>query len=396
MKKSGLLIYACLIALFTACEGVIDWQPGNDNVSPGAVSNIQVENIAGAARITYDLPNDEDLVAVEAVYEINGQAKRISASVYTNSLMVEGFGSTDPRAIQLYCVDRSRNYSQPVEVTINPLTPPVTSIFNSIDMAAGFGGVFLQWDNPTEAEVSIWILAEDETGEMKEKETIYTSVSSGQFNSRGMAPVEKKFGVYVRDRWNNFSDTLFMTLTPLFEEKLDAREFKRVALPRDENDNAQFALMFDGNIAQGMYTTVAVNASPMFFTIDLGRPVLLSRYKLWHRTANPYNNASPKLWKVYGSLSPNFSITDPNYWVNSYQDDWVLLSDVSDISQYKPSGDEFQNTPEDLAAAASGFELDFRGDAVPVRYLRFEVKENWALPTRVVIGELEFYGTYDN
>src|SRR5690606_3876299 len=251
-----------------------------DDIAPGTISNIQVQNLAGAAKITYDLPLDEDVVAVEAVYTINGQPKKVTASVYTNSLTVEGFGSTESRTIRLYSVDRSQNYSSPVEVTINPLTPPIVSVFNSIEMEAGFGGVFLQWDNPTEADISLWLLMEDETGTMAEKETIYTSANSGRFNFRGMEPVAKKFGIYVRDRWNNFSDTLYMTLTPLFEEELDSRAFQRLVLPRDENDAGQFGNMFDGNIAVGMYTTVDVNASPMFFTIDLGKPVLLSRYKI--------------------------------------------------------------------------------------------------------------------
>src|SRR5690606_34116640 len=226
MKKSVLVIYGCLIALLMSCEEIVDWQPGTDDIAPGTISNIQVQNLAGAAKITYDLPLDEDVVAVEAVYTINGQPKKVTASVYTNSLTVEGFGSTESRTIRLYSVDRSQNYSSPVEVTINPLTPPIVSVFNSIEMEAGFGGVFLQWDNPTEADISLWLLMEDETGTMAEKETIYTSANSGRFNFRGMEPVAKKFGIYVRDRWNNFSDTLYMTLTPLFEEELDSRAFQ--------------------------------------------------------------------------------------------------------------------------------------------------------------------------
>jgi len=204
--------------------------------------------------------------------------------------------------------------------------------------------------------------------------------------------VENMFGVYVRDRWNNLSDTMFSTLTPLYEEKIDSRFFKRLALPRDENDAGQFPRMFDGNIAVGMYTTVDVMLAPVFFTIDLGQVVLLSRYKLWHRKVNPYNNCSPKIWKVYGTLNPDMSNTDTEYWVNSYQKDWVLLSDVNDISIYKPSGSDSQNTSEDLAAALAGFDLECMNENVPVRYLRFEITENWAMPVRSVIGEIEFYG----
>lgn len=379
--------------MFWGCgDKVLDWQPETDSVAPRTVTNVQVENLPGAARFTYSLPDDEDLIFVEAVYTINGKEQRTSASVYTNSLTIYGFGSTDAQTVQLFCVDRSRNYSDPVEVRINPLTPPVTSIFESMVMNPTFGGISLKWDNPTEADISVWILAADSTGVLAEAETVYTSAANGQFKLRGLEAVENMFGVYVRDRWNNLSDTMFSTLTPLYEEKIDSRFFKRLALPRDENDAGQFPRMFDGNIAVGMYTTVDVMLAPVFFTIDLGQVVLLSRYKLWHRKVNPYNNCSPKIWKVYGTLNPDMSNTDTEYWVNSYQKDWVLLSDVNDISIYKPSGSDSQNTSEDLAAALAGFDLECMNENVPVRYLRFEITENWAMPVRSVIGEIEFYG----
>ena len=285
MKKKVILIYGFLIGLLLGCnEKLVDWQPGTDTVAPRVVTNIQVENLPGAAKITYSLPDDEDLISVEAVYTINGKQQRTSASVYTNTLIVNGFGSTDEQTIQLYCVDRSRNYSQAVEAQIKPLTPPIISIFESIKMNATFGGVALKWDNPTNADVSVWLLAEDSTGVVKEAETVYTSATLGQFKLRGFDAVERLFGVYVRDRWNNLSDTLYTALTPFFEEKIDSRPFKSLRLPRDENTSA-LANLFDGSISNGMFTPNDVSLSPVFFTIDLGQTVVLSRYKLWHRSS---------------------------------------------------------------------------------------------------------------
>jgi len=392
MKKKVILIYGFLIGLLLGCnEKLVDWQPGTDTVAPRVVTNIQVENLPGAAKITYSLPDDEDLISVEAVYTINGKQQRTSASVYTNTLIVNGFGSTDEQTIQLYCVDRSRNYSQAVEAQIKPLTPPIISIFESIKMNATFGGVALKWDNPTNADVSVWLLAEDSTGVVKEAETVYTSATLGQFKLRGFDAVERLFGVYVRDRWNNLSDTLYTALTPFFEEKIDSRPFKSLRLPRDENTSA-LANLFDGSISNGMFTPNDVSLSPVFFTIDLGQTVVLSRYKLWHRSSVQYINASPKIWKIYGTTNPNLTITDPDYWVNGYQKDWILLSDVNNISMYKPSGDPVNITAEDKAAATAGFDLECTSEAIPVRYIRFEITENWAVPVRTVIGELEFYG----
>ena len=394
MKKIALIV-GCLCGFLVSCEFQnIDWQPGTDSIAPGTVSNVSVENLPGGAQISYDLPDDKDLAFVEADYMIDGKMRRTSASVYTNSLTVEGFGSTSAHTVQLFCVDRSGNYSQGVNVEINPLTPPVTAIFESIKMRPTFGGVSLEWDNPSKSNVSLWLLHKEDDGTVTEVETIYTSASTGSYKHRGLEAKPDTYGVYVRDRWNNLSDTLYTELTPLLETKIDYKNFKVLRLPRDENDNGQFPRLFDGNLANGMYTTAEVSLSPVFFTIDLGQPVVLSRYILWHRTSGSgvYTNCAPKIWKLYGTLEPDLSHTDTDYWVNGYQNDWELLSDVNDIAMYKPSGSDLQNTQEDLAAATKGFDLECISSA-PVRYIRFEVTENWAMPVRMVVGELAIYGS---
>lgn len=395
MKKIALIV-GCLCGFLVSCEFQnIDWQPGTDSIAPGTVSNVSVENLPGGAKITYDLPDEKDLAFVEANYTIDGKLRKTSASVYTNSLNVEGFGATSAQTVQLFCVDRSGNYSKGVNVEINPLTPPVTAIFESIKLRPTFGGVSLEWDNPSQANVSLWLLHKDADGAVSEVETVYSSASKGSFKLRGLEAKPDVYGVYVRDRWNNLSDTLYTELTPLFETKIeyDSKYFKAYRLPRDENDNGQFPRLFDGKLDLGMYTTTEVNASPVFFTIDLGRPVVLSRYILWHRQVGRYANCSPKIWKLYGTLEIDESHKDDTeYWVNGYQKDWELLSDVNDIAMYKPSGSDAQITAEDTEAAIKGFDMECISTA-PVRYIRFEVTENWAMPVRLVIGELAFYGS---
>ena len=260
-------------------------------------------------------------------------------------------------------------------------------------MRPAFGGVSLDWENPSQSNVSLWLLQKDSDGTVREVETVYTSASTGNYKLRGFEAKPDIFGVYVRDRWNNLSDTLYTELTPLFETKIDHSTFKAYRLPRDENDNGQFSRLFDGKLDVGMYTTTEVSLSPVFFTMDLGRPVVLSRYILWHRTVGRYSNCSPKIWKVYGTMEIDESHKDDTeYWVNGYQKDWELLSDVNDIAMYKPSGSDMQITAEDTEAAIAGFDLECISSA-PVRYLRFEVTENWAMPVRLVVGELAIYGS---
>src|SRR5690606_32993715 len=90
--------------------------------TPSPLSNISVENLNGGARISYTLPDDPDLLYVMASYSVNSGVERtVKSSVYGNSLLLEGFSSTDEREITLYTVNRSENRSEPMQVKIKPL-----------------------------------------------------------------------------------------------------------------------------------------------------------------------------------------------------------------------------------------------------------------------------------
>ena len=70
-----------------------------------------------------------------------------SASLYTDTLKIVGFGNTDPQTIQVCCVDRSGNEGKAVSVDIKPLTPVVEQVFETIHMVTASGGIQLTWEN---------------------------------------------------------------------------------------------------------------------------------------------------------------------------------------------------------------------------------------------------------
>ncbi len=61
-----------------ACSKVDDYKDivSGDTSKPGTVSNVQVTNGAGTAIITYDLPNSENILYVQATYKINDKVSR--------------------------------------------------------------------------------------------------------------------------------------------------------------------------------------------------------------------------------------------------------------------------------------------------------------------------------
>src|SRR5690606_34403980 len=109
-----------------------------------------------------------------------------------------------------------------------PLEPPVLTIAQSITYQPDFGGLSIHYENPTESEVSIHILTKNDSGEWVPAEeaggsasVLYTKRIEGTFAQRGFPAETRPFAIFVKDRWDNHSDTLELELEPLFESELD-------------------------------------------------------------------------------------------------------------------------------------------------------------------------------
>lgn len=398
MKRILYILFTFLLLVyFTSCKEEPVGQTPTDSTAPGCIKNPIVENLPGGAIIKYDLPDDDDLLCVKAVYTLNGQVKKTMASLYNDTLKVEGFGSTYKQTILLYTVDRSLNESTSVEVIIHPQTPPVETVFQSLALNRDFGGVQVSWENTNKADIAIYLLAADSLGELAIGDIVYTNKDKGKYSLRGFSDKERTFAAFVRDRWDNISDTIQGTFIPYFEMKLDKSKWKREKLNGDNtseyDETWTFNRMFDDNVNyHNMWCTGDGNNGelPVRFTIDLGSTVKLSRYKLWHRTEYEYAHFNPKRWKVYGCLSPRFDLAnDDAYWKEGgYKKDWILLGNF--VSE-KPSG-EGPITQEDRDFAKAGFEFSFSLDIPPIRYLRFEIDETWAGSTDMHIAEITCWG----
>src|SRR5699024_2117705 len=126
------------------------------DVVPPPVSNVQVENLHGGAKISYSVPQNESVLYVMAQYTLRDSLKvKKKSSLYNNSLTIEGFPDTKTYDVKLYSVSRGGKKSEPVEVKIKPLTPPVIQVFRSLIMQPTFGGVNINFLNKNETDVKI-------------------------------------------------------------------------------------------------------------------------------------------------------------------------------------------------------------------------------------------------
>src|SRR5690606_5697245 len=224
MKKT---FYFLILFLLLACkeEGRIDFID-NNAPAPQPVTVREVINTRGGATIRFALPNDNNLLGVKAVYVRNGETIETKVSLYVDTLSVTGFGSSSSQDVQLFSVGKNEKLSEAVSVEIQPLAPPIQTVL--FDIEAGFGGVIASIDsNDAEAELALVLLADTlGNGSFSELQTFHTRSQRIKFPRRGLKIEPTKFGIYLRDRWNNVSDTVFRELLPLEEVKIPSNLFQ--------------------------------------------------------------------------------------------------------------------------------------------------------------------------
>lgn len=380
MKRIHFILLVTLLIIIAACKEEI-LGPAGDGNAPGAVINPQVQNLPGAARITYTLPNDPNLLYVKAIYDINGTKMEERASYFNNNLTVQGFGDTREREVMLYAVSRNEKESEAVTVRVNPLPPAIEDILRSLVVINAFGGINVAYENVYKAKVVIEVLL-DSAGEWQSLDAEYTELEAGDFSVRGMPPVERTFGLFVRDRWDNHSDTLVIKRTPVPEELLDKPTYRRNAWPipqRAPLPASGLAMVTPGNLGSWpfdeMFNDVISSGDgfhtnerqdqPIWLPFDLGATTKLSRFKIWQRQSGYiYNHGNPHRWELWGTNTP----TDTS--------SWVLLGSYLML---KPSGGDSPGaeTSQDADVAAEGQEYDFLVSAPAVRYVAWKNIDSW-------------------
>ncbi|MDO7171591.1 DUF4959 domain-containing protein [Mariniflexile sp. AS56] len=406
MKNLKLFILSfCMATTIWSCdEDTVRPLIIDDGMAPGSVISVTVENFPGGSKLSYNLPNDSDLLYVAAEFNRreNSEVSVVKSSVFSNSLIVEGFAEEKAYEVRLYSVDQSENRSEPVLVTINPEKAPIDYVCESMEAFPDFGGIHLFWENPFEGLVSIEISAIDEYGLPQLQDVFYTESLEGDFAVRGFDTSERDFIVIVKDRFGNVSKTKTYTLSPLFEALLERTNYQAIYQKHDTPDAYGWVLsrVIDGSIGKnngfhsGPGWTDDLGELPEYlgqnvhmFTIDLGVNVKLSRIKWFDRTDYEFRHGNPRLYDIWGTDTLNEEGT---------LEGWTLLTENGEV--IKPSGDPGYGvkTAADIETSKQGWDAVANSSAPPVRFIRFVNKQNWLGSTFVHMSELEAYGQIIN
>jgi len=390
--KAGIAFCFAAVLFFSACKEE-QHKPIVPGIKPAEVNGITVENKPGASEIKYNM-SGEGILYVMAEYETKPGVKReAKSSVYKNTLLVDGFPRSGEYEVRLYTVGKDEQRSEPVVVKVNPQTPPVIRAFETVEMSEDFGGVRIKLKNEVEGELAIGLVSMGEDGKWK-TDFNYTKMKTINYAVRGFDPIKRKFGVFVRDRWQNLSDTTFIELTPFFEQEIDRSDFAESPLPTDTykpHSNGRLVMknMFNDVIASLdiFHTIPNTGGIPQHFTFDMKKTIKLSRFKMWDRPGNQYIFAvgALKRFEVWGSNNPDAD----GSWAS-----WTLLGTYEAI---KPSGlPVLQVSTEDQAAAAAGLEYTVDINAPAVRYLRIKTLQTWGGVDYISICKMAFWGDYKN
>ncbi|TDW96876.1 DUF4959 domain-containing protein [Dinghuibacter silviterrae] len=383
-----------------------------DKTKPGPVTNVQVTNFSGGAILTYTLPNSQNILYVQANYMINAKdSRQAKSSYYSDTVTVSGFAQSQDYQVTLTVVSRANVSSDPVTVTVHPTTPPYLLAIPTVKMVPDFGGVNITVANPAKAPIGIIVIGPDSTGKLQIIDQNYTNQDSSNFSLRGYDTLPRQFGVYITDQWNNYSDTVYATIKPIYEVEMNKSLFKKYTLPSDVlpfDDQSYWDVqnLWDNNINEPTYNTeqpITPLVWPSWVTFDMGESAKLSRFNLVGRTGdNPtggfmWGYGTPQAFVLWGRPDVPMDENMPDSTNlppvgGTTANGWINLGEYH--SPAKPSGlPNPQFTSADLAFWQAGFNFNFALTLPKVRYIRFECLTNMGGTNNFFdMNELTFWG----
>ncbi|MDR1154444.1 MAG: DUF4959 domain-containing protein [Bacteroidales bacterium] len=394
----NIVVWLMFSAIIMSCSETPIGQTPTNSTPPSKLEHVKVTPTNGGAYVTYSLPDEEDIAYVKCKFEYNGKKRTVRSSVYQNSLIVDGIGSVVPVDLTLTLVNNSEVESDTVQRTFIPLEPPMDAILKSFTVEPAFGGVKVTWENPAKAMSGISFLAANDNGVLELQDIVYSSLPTGEKYIRGFNTDPRRFALSIVDKYENESDTAFFDRTPLYEVKLDKSLFGTVYL-----DGEDTGIRGTGRTLDKIWDDVSDNddaiwhssddfsVEPQRFSVNLGQTTQLTRIVVWNRIGDyNYSQHNMRKFDIWGIDELQWERTDPRYATNEWKNDWHLLAECEII---KPSGSAMgTNTPEDIAAAISGFEFEFDQSAPKVKYIRFEVHETWGKTLTLHVAEISVFG----
>lgn len=380
MKNIYIYILALLVLGVSCSEGERFDVNKDDTTPPGEISLKSYKPLYGGARFYYVMPNDEDLLSVEAEYtNAKNQTFKFSSSYFVDSLDIYGLPDINEHTIRLFAVDRAGNRSKVTEVKVRPMEPAYQRVAKTTIVKSGFSSFFLDWKNELKQNINVYVDFEFVENGIPRK---LTSVFSSNLDQDRRFVNDLKLGindkikikVRVEDTYGNITEQIDKGEISLLEDN----EIPKVAwsLPKTNDSIGGVPMCFgdgyegraryviDGIIDRGdnlnfMHTNArgrtgkaADGNMPWNFMIDLGDYYELSRIVTVQRHSGGLANINRGQYYK----TENVGIYRMYYWDQDIAN-WVLINEnqvkfqegLSDLDYVKlgEAGDMAYMYPDD-------------------------------------------------
>ncbi|GHT55337.1 hypothetical protein AGMMS49982_21150 [Bacteroidia bacterium] len=230
-RKTAIFMLMVFAGFYSCEEGERFGISSDDTKAPEPPVYDSVQVLPGGARIFYRLPDDRDILSIEASYTAaNGKLMKFACSFAAPYLEVYGLSDTlENTTVQLYALDRAGNHSKSVDVPFKPLKPAYLKVAEELTVKAGFGAVVVNWQNELEQDITVIVdfTYSDTTGTQRSLRQAYSSKRFAERHFLNDLQGTVSVKANVADLYGNESGFLDKgNLQILTDEKLDKSKMR--------------------------------------------------------------------------------------------------------------------------------------------------------------------------
>lgn len=395
LKQLGLL---AVLTIFTlSCN-----EENDDTTPPGKLKVLEVIPTHGGAKIAYELPSDDDVLYVKALYRTSrGEEIFKASSIYLDTIEVEGFNDTTPQNVTLYVIDRAKNQSEAVEINVNPLVSHIHLVNQSVQLTETFGGVTVSWENTMEKMVHVKLLFTSSKG----TDSVMISRDSRSYKTqvKNLDTLNYLVKCIVEDKYENKTPARQIgTFKPLFEQKIDKSTWKlETALSakgdawegltinfwddvidtrENASDNSYFIMTKANNGGSFNY--------PLDVVINLNKKAVVNRFVVWQRDFD-YNNRTEDNISVISYYYQPENVRAFSLFVSN---DLVTWTPTGNYDIGDPADDDGNIDKKFIEQARNGHEFMLDKVTEPFQYLKFSITANYGSSDNMCCSEITLFG----
>ncbi len=300
MKTLKYILYiAIATVLFAACNE-------KENIEVLEPENITVKSGYGEVIFNWTFPDDKDAEYIRVNYVDNDIEKHKKFSRYTKDAIVKGLSAKEYE-FTVFAVAPDGTTSKEAILKATPNDPPYLLVEKTIEVEPTFGGIIVTWKNATKKAIQINVEFIDSKG-IAQRKMFISDAEEGKVTVANASNGSQDFKVYTSSVANKLliGEKKVFTLTPYEESEIDHTELQIVDFSSEEASgegppNGLASAAIDGDLKTFWHSQWqgAQPGYPHYFTIDLGKEVILSSVELYRRQGDKRGQTK---FKIYTSL----------------------------------------------------------------------------------------------